>query len=169
MRLRWIGLVLAPPASPDAGGGCAVACWPFFSYQGSLALGAETVLGSKYFCPVNRLYFGAVCFFMSTAFYWLGFIVRGTGAQMELLGSRLAWVAVLMALVGTMVRWYESYLIGPDVGPHPGEQSARSVHPVLLDDRAVLSVLRNHLQNPCAGCFCHAGGQRGRGLCSGTP
>jgi hypothetical protein len=31
---------------------------------------------------------------------------------MELLGSRLAWVAVGMALIGTMVRWYESYLIG---------------------------------------------------------
>jgi hypothetical protein len=35
------------------------------------------------------------------------------GRTMELLGSRLAWVAVAMALIGTMVRWYESYLIGP--------------------------------------------------------
>jgi cytochrome c-type biogenesis protein CcsB len=38
---------------------------------------------------------------------------------MELLGSRLAWVAVTMALIGTMVRWYESYLLGPDIGHIP--------------------------------------------------
>jgi cytochrome c-type biogenesis protein CcsB len=38
---------------------------------------------------------------------------------MELLGSRLAWVAVGMALIGTMVRWYESYLLGPDIGHIP--------------------------------------------------
>jgi hypothetical protein len=28
-------------------------------------------------------------------------------------GQRLAWVAVALALVGTMVRWYESHQIGP--------------------------------------------------------
>ena len=38
---------------------------------------------------------------------------------MELIGSRLAWVAVDMALIGTMVRWYESYLIGADIGHIP--------------------------------------------------
>jgi len=38
---------------------------------------------------------------------------------MELLGSRIAWVAVTAALVGTLVRWYESYQIGPDIGHIP--------------------------------------------------
>ena len=38
---------------------------------------------------------------------------------MELIGSRLAWAAVGMALIGTMVRWYESYLIGADIGHIP--------------------------------------------------
>ena len=38
---------------------------------------------------------------------------------MERIGSRLAWVAVGMALIGTMVRWYESYLIGADIGHIP--------------------------------------------------
>jgi hypothetical protein len=32
---------------------------------------------------------------------------------MSMIGSRIAWVAVAMALIGTLVRWYESYLIGP--------------------------------------------------------
>jgi cytochrome c-type biogenesis protein CcsB len=38
---------------------------------------------------------------------------------MEAIGSRLAWIAVGMALIGTLVRWYESYLIGPDIGHIP--------------------------------------------------
>ncbi len=34
-------------------------------------------------------------------------------------GSRLAWVGITMALVGTMMRWFESYQIGPDIGHIP--------------------------------------------------
>ncbi len=71
-------------------------------------------------------------FFMSTLFYWIGmFIARQgqttQGNALELLGSRMAWVAVAMALIGTMVRWYESYLHWPGHGPHPGQQPVRSV------------------------------------------
>ena len=61
----------------------------------------------------------SVLFFMSTAFYWIAMFARGQSAAMEGIGSRLAWAAVSMALVGTMVRWYESYLIGADVGHIP--------------------------------------------------
>jgi cytochrome c-type biogenesis protein CcsB len=61
----------------------------------------------------------SMLFFMSTAFYWLGMFARGEGHTMSLIGSRLAWVAVGMALIGTLVRWYESYLIGPDIGHIP--------------------------------------------------
>ena len=35
------------------------------------------------------------------------------------IGSRLCWAAVLLGWTGMMVRWYESYLIGPDVGHIP--------------------------------------------------
>ncbi|MCB2068607.1 MAG: cytochrome c biogenesis protein CcsA, partial [Ottowia sp.] len=35
------------------------------------------------------------------------------------LGSKLAWVAVTLALVGTMVRWYEGHQMGPDIGHIP--------------------------------------------------
>ena len=61
----------------------------------------------------------SVVFFMSTIFYWIGMFSRGEGSTLSLLGSRLACVAVAMALIGTMVRWYESYLLGPDVGHIP--------------------------------------------------
>lgn len=89
------------------------------SYQGDLAR-AEQVFWLKYFLSSqSAILWMSVLFFMSTAFYWLGMFARGQSGTMELLGSRIAWVAVGMALVGTMVRWYESYLIGSDVGHIP--------------------------------------------------
>ncbi|MHB1112325.1 MAG: c-type cytochrome biogenesis protein CcsB, partial [Acidovorax defluvii] len=81
---------------------------------------AETVFGLKYFLSSqSAILWMSMLFFMSTAFYWLGMFARGEGHTMSLIGSRLAWVAVGMALIGTLVRWYESYLIGPDIGHIP--------------------------------------------------
>ncbi|MEV9386213.1 hypothetical protein AB0193_27115, partial [Klebsiella variicola] len=40
----------------------------------------------------------------------------GTGSA---IGSRLCWAAVVLGFTGMMVRWYESYLIGADVGHIP--------------------------------------------------
>lgn len=89
------------------------------SYQGQLARGDE-VFWLKYFLSSqSAILWMSVLFVMSTAFYWLGMFVRGQGAAMEAIGSRMAWVAVGAALVGTMVRWYESYLLGPDIGHIP--------------------------------------------------
>lgn len=64
----------------------------------------------------------SVLFFMSTLAYWGGFVFknRASGDNMaEQTGSVLAWGAVFMALVGTMVRWFESHQIGPDIGHIP--------------------------------------------------
>lgn len=90
-----------------------------WAYQGSLAR-AEQVFWLKYFLSSqSAILWMSVLFFMSTLFYWIGMFARGQAATMEQLGSRLAWAAVTMALIGTMVRWYESYLIGADVGHIP--------------------------------------------------
>ncbi|MBA3594917.1 MAG: c-type cytochrome biogenesis protein CcsB [Polaromonas sp.] len=89
------------------------------SYQGELAR-AEQVFWLKYFLSSqSAILWMSVLFFMSTVFYWLGMFSRQQGDTLESLGSKIAWVAVGMALIGTMVRWYESYLIGPDVGHIP--------------------------------------------------
>src|SRR6059058_3493370 len=61
----------------------------------------------------------SVLFLISTLFYWIGMFARGQAAAMERIASRLVWVAVGMALTGMMVRWYESYLLGPDIGHIP--------------------------------------------------
>ncbi len=74
----------------------------------------------KYFISSqSAILWMSMLFFMATAFYWLGIFSRSNADAFELIGSRMTWVAVTLALVGTMVRWYESYLLGPDIGHIP--------------------------------------------------
>ncbi|AVA38232.1 c-type cytochrome biogenesis protein CcsB [Cupriavidus metallidurans] len=56
-------------------------------------------------------------FFLSTAFFWGGLLFKSDLGYS--LGSKLCWAATLLGLTGLMVRWYESYLIGIDVGHIP--------------------------------------------------
>ncbi len=87
--------------------------------QGQLAQ-ADTVFWLKYFLSSqSAILWMSMLFFMSTIFYWVGMVSRGEGATMSAIASRLVWVAVGMALIGTLVRWYESYLVGVDVGHIP--------------------------------------------------
>ncbi len=89
------------------------------SYQGQLAR-AETVFWLKYFLSSqSAILWMSLLYFMSTLFYGLGLLSNSQSTALEWTGSRLAWVATTMALIGTMVRWYESYLIGADVGHIP--------------------------------------------------
>ncbi|MCW7537092.1 c-type cytochrome biogenesis protein CcsB [Aquabacterium sp. A7-Y] len=81
---------------------------------------AEQVFLLKYFLSSqSAILWMSVLFFMSTLFYWLGYLGRSPDNTAERLGSRLAWAAVTMALVGTLVRWFESHQIGPDIGHIP--------------------------------------------------
>ena len=100
----------------------AVACFSMLgivSYQGSLS-NADSVFWLKYFLSSqSAILWMSMLFFMSTIFYWIGMFASRQGDAMSLVASKLAWVAVGMALIGTMVRWYESYLVGADVGHIP--------------------------------------------------
>jgi len=90
-----------------------------FAYDGQLAR-AEQVFWLKYFLSSqSAILWMCMLFFISTVFYWAGMLIRGQGDAMERLGSAIAWVAVGAALVGTMVRWYESHQMGPDIGHIP--------------------------------------------------
>ena len=88
---------------------------------------ADKVFLLKYFISSqSAILWMAVLFFMSTVLYWIGMLAKGgiagqpgsdnTALQ---LGSRLAWAGVFMALTGTLVRWFESHQIGPDIGHIP--------------------------------------------------
>ncbi|HET6599780.1 MAG TPA: c-type cytochrome biogenesis protein CcsB [Burkholderiaceae bacterium] len=81
---------------------------------------ADQVFLLKYFLSSqSAILWMSVLFFMSTAFYWLGFAARTEDNAAVRLGSKLAWAAVFMALTGTMVRWFESHQIAPDIGHIP--------------------------------------------------
>jgi ABC-type transport system involved in cytochrome c biogenesis permease subunit len=54
---------------------------------------------------------------MATAGYWFGMAARSAFANRT--SAALTWSASAMGSIGLMVRWYESYLISPDVGHIP--------------------------------------------------
>jgi len=56
-------------------------------------------------------------FGLATLAYWAGLLSRSEFTLKT--GSILTWAAVVLGFVGLMVRWYESYLIGADVGHIP--------------------------------------------------
>jgi cytochrome c-type biogenesis protein CcsB len=88
--------------------------------------GADLVAGGQVFwlkyllSSQSAILWMGTLFFMSTIFYWIGLFSRkGNDAAGLRIGSVLAWAAVFMALVGTMVRWYESHQIGAMIGHIP--------------------------------------------------
>lgn len=54
---------------------------------------------------------------MATAAYLIGFFTRSP--FVEKVGSAMTWSATTMGVVGLMVRWRESYLMGDDIGYIP--------------------------------------------------
>jgi len=90
------------------------------------SFGADLGAGDKVFflkymlSSQSAIMWMAVLFYMSTLFYWGGMFTKGgADSTAEVIGSKLAWGAVFMALTGTMVRWFESHQIGPDIGHIP--------------------------------------------------
>ena len=53
----------------------------------------------------------------ATVVYWAGLLREGAFALQ--LGTGLTWAATTLGLTGMLVRWYESYLLGSDIGHIP--------------------------------------------------
>lgn len=86
-------------------------------YDGSLDA-ANTKFFLKYgLSSQSAILWMSTLFFLSTLFYWGGFLMRSAfgGA----VGSKLCWAAVVLGFTGMLVRWYESYLVGTDIGHIP--------------------------------------------------
>jgi cytochrome c-type biogenesis protein CcsB len=97
-----------------------LAIWLYQGGSGADLARAETVFLLKYFLSSqSAILWMCVTVFMSTIFYWMGMISRKNSDAMELIGSRLAWLSVILAVVGTLVRWFESHQMGPDIGHIP--------------------------------------------------
>jgi len=110
-------------------------------FGADLAAG-EQVFWLKYLLSSqSAILWMSLLFYMSTLFYWGGFFTgAGRNSVAEVAGSKLAWGGVLMALIGTFVRWYESHqalgALEDDLGPADLELIAR-VDLALVDTSAV--------------------------------
>jgi cytochrome c-type biogenesis protein CcsB len=94
-----------------------LALWAISLYGGELDMGSKKFLLRNMLSSQSAILWMSVMFFLSTLFYGIGLATRSaTGA---VIGSKLCWAAVVLGLTGMMVRWYESYLIGTDVGHIP--------------------------------------------------
>ncbi|MDR2259877.1 MAG: c-type cytochrome biogenesis protein CcsB [Azoarcus sp.] len=86
-------------------------------YQGDPARAEQTFFLKYLISSQAAIAWMSALFFIATGAYWLGLAVRSDFAERT--GSALAWAASVMGATGLFVRWYESYLLGPDVGHIP--------------------------------------------------
>jgi cytochrome c-type biogenesis protein CcsB len=94
-----------------------LALWAVALYGGSLDAANQKFFLKYMLSSQSAILWMSALFVFSTAFYWLGLLTRSPfGGSV---GSRLCWAAVVLGFTGMMVRWYESYLIGTDVGHIP--------------------------------------------------
>jgi cytochrome c-type biogenesis protein CcsB len=86
-------------------------------YGGSLDMANKKFLLKYMLSSQSAILWMSTMFLLSTLFYWGGLIFKTDfgGA----VGSRLCWAAVVLGFTGMLVRWYESYLIGADIGHIP--------------------------------------------------
>jgi cytochrome c-type biogenesis protein CcsB len=91
--------------------------WAVSLYGGSLDAANQKFFLKYMLSSQSAILWMSALFVFSTGFYWLGLLSRSPfgGA----VGSKLCWAAVVLGFTGMMVRWYESYLIGADVGHIP--------------------------------------------------
>jgi len=86
-------------------------------YQDTLAR-AEQVFFLKYLISSQAaITWMSAFFFIATGAYWLGLAARSDFAERT--GNAMIWIATVMGTTGLCVRWYESYLLGPDIGHIP--------------------------------------------------
>jgi cytochrome c-type biogenesis protein CcsB len=94
-----------------------LALWAISMYAGDLDMGTKKFWLRNMMSSQSAILWMSVMFFLSTMFYWIGLLSRSDVGGV--IGSKLCWAAVVLGLTGMMVRWYESYLIGADVGHIP--------------------------------------------------
>jgi len=95
----------------------ALSLWAIAMYDGSLAAANQKFFLKYMLSSQSAILWMSALFVFSTVFYWVGLASRGSFGSGA--GANLCWAGVVLGATGMMVRWYESYLIGPDVGHIP--------------------------------------------------
>lgn len=101
----------------------ALALLAIYLYQGGdgadLARADQVFLLKYFISSQSAILWMCMLFFIATAFYWMGFVREDWAATFDGLGTKLTWVAVTLAIVGSLVRWYESHQLGDGIGHIP--------------------------------------------------
>ncbi|NOT16222.1 MAG: c-type cytochrome biogenesis protein CcsB [Methylotenera sp.] len=98
----------------------AVALISLFSislYDGNQARATQAFLLKFLISSQSAIMWMNVLFVLAMLTYWFAMLKRSDFAGK--VATALTWSATLFGFVGLMVRWYESYLIAPDVGHIP--------------------------------------------------
>jgi cytochrome c-type biogenesis protein CcsB len=104
--VRWLMALLA-----------ALALSAIALYGGVLDAAEQKFLLKYFLSSQSAILWMSTLFVLATLFYWGGLLTKSpTGGA---IGNKLCWAAVVMGFTGMLVRWYESYLIGIDVGHIP--------------------------------------------------
>jgi cytochrome c-type biogenesis protein CcsB len=91
--------------------------WAISLYAGGLDMANKKFFLKYMLSSQSAILWMSTLFVFSTVFYWIGLLGRSNFGSS--VGSKLCWAAVVLGWTGMMVRWYESYLIGTDVGHIP--------------------------------------------------
>jgi cytochrome c-type biogenesis protein CcsB len=94
-----------------------LALWAISLYAGNLDMANQKFFLKYMLSSQSAILWMSTMFIFSTVFYWIGLVGRSDFGSS--VGSKLCWAAVVLGFTGMMVRWYESYLIGADVGHIP--------------------------------------------------
>jgi cytochrome c-type biogenesis protein CcsB len=86
-------------------------------YGGALDMANQKFFLKYFLSSQSAILWMSMLFFLSTLFYWGGLIAKSDFGSS--VGSKLCWAAVVLGFTGMLVRWYESYLIGADIGHIP--------------------------------------------------
>ncbi|MBE9608025.1 c-type cytochrome biogenesis protein CcsB [Chitinilyticum piscinae] len=86
-------------------------------YDGALANGSSRFWLKYALSSQSAVMWMCVLFFLATLMYWVGLLRKSATALG--VASGLTWAAAAAAMISKLVRWYESYLIGADVGHIP--------------------------------------------------
>ena len=91
--------------------------WAISMYASNLEMAQSRFFLKYLLSSQSAILWMSFLFGLSTLFYWGGLLSRSDFGSA--VGSRLCWAAILMGFIGLMVRWYESYLLGGDIGHIP--------------------------------------------------
>lgn len=98
-------------------GVAAISLFSINLYHGDQARAEQAFLLRFLISSQSAIMWMNVLFVLSMLTYWFATFSRSVFAGK--VASSLVWSAVVMGFVGLLVRWYESYLIAPDVGHIP--------------------------------------------------